>query len=381
MKHRQARDPDLISRFREFVASADSVAAVEAFLSLLPPPPRHALFRQYVLFSDQDIVRALVIHGQRYLGSVQLINAEANVLELSHTVGRDAPRRYSGVVVVLPGSRPNLYRLTTISYTPFWNNVVIRLVRAAYPVATPTFFRQHEIRDSLLYLEAKLGATRRINIREASMKSERVTDDQRRRAGEYDSERLWTDLAVRDAFDQAKDRGLWFTSLKFEVELRTPGSDVFRSIAHARIYKRGEIQFDYLYDDISSDLLQHLEGYAANRLTLMSHRGLRERDYQPAQPLEILYSSDLFSRTAEVKRFADVIASYPHSTRAVYHGNPYYHASVADYLDGSSFDLWVLSSQRVIIIPQARATAQAIERLIGHIFTEYHEGEIGEYSG
>jgi len=114
---------------------------------------------------------------------------------------------------------------------------------------------------------------------------------------------------------------------------------------------------------------------------MLRGRGIRERRYAAGSPIEIEYSAEIFSDEEEVRRFGDVISKYPHSTRAVFHPNPYYHASIADFMDGSSFELWVLSPRRILIVPQAKSTEQAFQRLISHIFFEFREGEVHEYSG
>jgi len=110
-------------------------------------------------------------------------------------------------------------------------------------------------------------------------------------------------------------------------------------------------------------------------------RGVRERNYQPGLPIEISYGHDIFVDAEEVRRFGDVISKYPNATKAVYHANPYYHASVADFLEGSSFGIWVLSPRRILLVPQAKSSEKAFERLISYIFSEFREGTIGEYSG
>ena len=60
------------------------------------------------------------------------------------------------------------------------------------------------------------------------------------------------------------------------------------------------------------------------------------------------------------------------------HGNPYIHMSVADYTDGSSYDLWVVNPKRIVIVPQIRATEGSLSRLTNHIFEQFKEGEIIE---
>ena len=50
-----------------------------------------------------------------------------------------------------------------------------------------------------------------------------------------------------------------------------------------------------------------------------------------------------------------------------------------ELVDGSSFDLWILSPARVLIAPQAKASPQALERITSYIFYEFREGNIKEY--
>lgn len=128
-------------------------------------------------------------------------------------------------------------------------------------------------------------------------------------------------------------------------------------------------------------LIEPLTGFVDQRLQKFQKKGIRERNYQPSIPLEILFDYNKFDDIEEIRRFGSVLTKYPNSSIAIYHSNPYYHANLADFDDGSSFDIWILSSKRVIIKPQLKASPQAFERLISFISSEYGEGEICDYSG
>jgi len=52
---------------------------------------------------------------------------------------------------------------------------------------------------------------------------------------------------------------------------------------------------------------------------------------------------------------------------------------VSDGYDGSSFDVWVLSSDHFAIIPQLKASEAAVERLVHYVFDRFKEGEVKEY--
>jgi hypothetical protein len=50
-----------------------------------------------------------------------------------------------------------------------------------------------------------------------------------------------------------------------------------------------------------------------------------------------------------------------------------------DYLDGSSYDVWVLATDRLVIIPQFSASMASFSRLVNHIFERIHEGKVEKY--
>ena len=58
---------------------------------------------------------------------------------------------------------------------------------------------------------------------------------------------------------------------------------------------------------------------------------------------------------------------------------PRLNASIADIVDGSSFDMWVLSKNKIVVVPQAKSSAQAFERLIAYIFSKFNEGTVNVY--
>lgn len=59
--------------------------------------------------------------------------------------------------------------------------------------------------------------------------------------------------------------------------------------------------------------------------------------------------------------------------------SPHLHISMADFVEGSSWDVWVLSPRRVLIIPGPKCSVAALTRFTSYLFAEGWEGEIGEY--
>lgn len=360
-----------IHSFKDIAEAASKPSEIEVFLDLIPKLPAYAQFRQLILYTKKELIQNLL--DRENSSSFKILNKKANVFFMSSNVGRD-DRKISGTFALLPTPFENIFRLTSISYSPFWEEIVKRFVKRLYPDAMPVFFKQAEIKKALMSLEFSLGKDFRIRVSEATTKEEKVS---RRR---YDTERRWTNLSIADVFNLAAARSQWFVAIRFLIEKRVrPDKEIYRRVAAGRISNFGEVKFDRLYKEFVSNVNPILESSAAARLNFLDGRGLRERNYEPSKPIEITYASDVFATVEEVRRFGAVMQKYPNATKAVLHANPYYHSNIADFLDGSSFEVWIVSPRNIVLIPQAKASEQAFERMISYIFSEFKEGEINGY--
>lgn len=373
MLRNQLLGDQTISAFNSFALIAEASEAIDTFLSMQQKLPMHVALRQFLIFHDGDLEMTILDKFAGWFHSLDLVNPSASVFRLS-ILNEEDEKPNSGVFAIIPTNKPNIYRLLSISFSKFWYRAIRKLVKGLYPEAMPVFFRQAEIQDALISFEQQLGPQFRIRIADVTMKGTRGN-------WFYDTERLWTDLSVSESFESAMERNLWFTSLRFIVQQQTNQPHGYRNIASGRLYKKGEVFYDFYHFEIMSSLLAVLIEYSANRLQLLSRRGIRERNYQPGFPLEIYYEDDVFSDLTEIHRFGEAIQKYPNASKAIFHSNPYYHASVADFLDGSSFEVWIVSPNRTIIVPQARSSAQAFERFVTHILYEFKEGKLNEYTG
>lgn len=377
------RMENAIELFEEKARTASSYSEVDEFLAFVPGTPRYVAFRIYLLFHAGDLV-SLLRERARYIDGLTVLNPEVGAFGLQREYGRKEVRSVRGVFTILPSSVVNIHRLVSVCRGDFWNIAVKRYVKYSYPWIVPVFFRQAELREALQGFERELGVEYRLMVGEVSMKERRAGLNSDRGPVVYDTDRKWTYRTVRDVFDEALERRQWHTSVAFYVQRLVKERERYARVAFCRLYKYGDVHFDRLYREVTDILLPVLEKVAEERMELFSNRGIRERrerGIEPAMPLEIVYALDVFDQTENLRRFAEVIRKYPHATKAVFHLNPYFHASVADFLDGSSFEVWVLSPRRILVVPQAKASAPALERLISHISMEFREGDVGEYSG
>jgi hypothetical protein len=369
-----------LERFEYTVRTAVSPRQVESFLQLLPGTPRHIAIRVYLVYHQGDLVDFLLRRAGRRAG-LTAVNPRGGGFAVQRTHGRERVRTAEGILSILPSTVDHIFRLVTVSRSEFWDKAVRPFVAEAYPGLVRVFFRQTEMRTAFNQLQTSLGPLRRLTVDSFSVRERRLDEELQAPPPAYDSGRKWTQMTVRQAFDEAAERQQWFKSIGFRLEREHTAPMHPTLLASGRLYKHGHLSVDGSYGDFAEKLLPVLEGAAHQRTELFANRGKIDRQYEPTRPLQLVYPRPLFEDSDNMQRFTDTLMRYPRATKALLHSNPYLHASVADFLDGSSLDVWILSGTRVLLIPQARASVAALQRLTEYLFSEFREGEVSEYIG
>ncbi len=378
MARSAAQNYDPIHAFEGWASGLSSPASFFGILPFFKKFDDHIQLRECILYHKGDflsvidrICRIAKIEVHSYNNLPWLFSAQM--------ISDNFPEAIEGLLAFIPGKYPNMYRAVTVSKSLFWANVVRKLVKRSYPEAMRVFFKQNEIHDALKVLENNTADNFRVHILDGTLKAKRNTGQNLGRS-QFNTDRVWRDQSIDEMFEEAQEKNQWFTSLTFAIQRKSgKASQNYLSIATGKIGKFGEVSSDFYFTEIEEYIISILEGYASDRLELYQKRGIRERDFQPSPPLEIQYTIDIFDDIEEIRRFGRTMEKYPDSSIAVFHGNPYYHANIADYADGSSFDVWILSPNRVLIAPQARSTPQALERITSYIFYEFREGAVKVY--
>lgn len=105
----------------------------------------------------------------------------------------------------------------------------------------------------------------------------------------------------------------------------------------------------------------------------------RTAERRVPEPLIINFGRDIFADPASNKNHIAALASLPRSGISVYHSSSsYIHAAIVDY-NGSSYDIFVLVSDKLAIIPQIYASESSMGRLVNHIFANIGGGKIERY--
>jgi hypothetical protein len=367
--------------FQRAVAASASASEVKDFLESVTRTHRNTPIRMCLVFYDGDLRAYLATKAARS-GDLRVANPEAGGFELQATYGREHVRTVRGLFNILPSTVDRLYRLVTVSRSQFWDIAVHRFVKNEYPRLTRVFFRQIELREAMERLEHELSPHYRLVVKQTSVVKGRRTGRRVPPAGaEYDMERQWSDegITIRQAFDGAQEFDQLFTRVGFQIEPTRLMAPAMEGMASCQLYRAGQVHLTGLYAKLASGLLPVLERAVGQRLKLFERRGLIERDYEPAKPLEITFRRPLFAENETSQQFIESLMNYPRATKALLHSNPYVHASVADFDDGSSFEMWVLNPKRILLIPRSMASIAALGRLTEYVFSEFEEGDVSEY--
>lgn len=184
----------------------------------------------------------------------------------------------------------------------------------------------------------------------------------------------WPDMALDEAIDWLVEHNGWFQSVQFGANRDG------RTMTQVSVTREGVVRCDYLFEQVwKSFVLPLCKMHNAN-FNLFSKRGRRENADLAARPLAVKFENERFEDVEENNNFIQAMRSMRTASVSVLHGNPYIHLGVIDYMDGSAFDLWVLDSQELIIVPQMHGSVGSIKRLVNHVFDTYAEGEVADYT-
>jgi hypothetical protein len=357
-------------KFEAFVEEilASSAEAVRRHLAELNVPDPFRL-RMKVLYSRNPISE--VFANQRKLGNVAERSAHAYKLDVS--VGRAPSRRVRLPFAIVDGGKPNMFVAITVCTGEDWQTLV-RFLDGRYPQLVPVYLSQRELIESIKTLRQNTPDLE-LRVREMSATEKIETETGKRKR----SVREWTDEALDNLLIHVEDRRQIINSLKFDFHRRINDKvDVIPTLS-CKVTREAVVEITGKFAVAWNTVIADVVGAGAEKLKFFSKRGLRDRDYA-ASPLAIRFKKQVFEQLAEVRRFVDVMRKYPHSAYAVEHGNPYAHLQLSDRYDGSSFELWAVTFDEILVVPRLRATEGAVERVIHYIYDEFREGEVTDAS-
>lgn len=289
----------------------------------------------------------------------------------------------NGKFSIIKTDFPAVYLLVSHENSIFIKEALLKLLDKLYPYVSHAFLSSDRLLQVLRNLH-KNFPEKTIRLRKIVSKSRILQKGSKKK---IESEIKWTDLSLEEAFHIEHDG--WINSIDFELIYKEPYSErdllghpkgyftkeVIGSLSRSGVFKCKE-EFLFFYSTVVKDICE----FAIKDINLFKDRARIEvSNYQP-KPIVIEYGDDIFKDRTQNKKLVNIINKLSKTAVSVFHANPYLHLSILDYKDLSSYDLWILSNRRIVIVPQMRASYVSLNRLCNQILTNFKEGEIKDFS-
>jgi hypothetical protein len=370
----RTRDYDFWSDYRRLIAAETDTEALLLRLSEAEPPARAITHFALLTLRGDDLFDRVQSRSMAFASrSVLAQSIDRLVVELSfrHKDLDDDDRTVIARLSIVPNT--SFVLLVTIASAKQWRLGVNRFIDWLYPTAYRTFLRQSDLHEIFVRLEESLRENFYIRFTKVSSARRLLTSATARRT--YQSEVLWTDLDPTQAFADA-DAGLqYFRSISFDVSCRNPET---RAPSETGIV--GTVTRDMHFSSNSDAHWMYQAGVgtaldrAAHDKELNSNRALETPSASPSA-LTAQFNTGIALERSDLPRIAGALKKMPRAAVSILHGNPYLHASVVDMQDGSGFNVMVLSERSMLIVPQLRATENAVSRLCQYIYEQIGECE------
>lgn len=360
---RMGKDLTLFQLFAQENRVIDIPSIVDTYLTDASELRISGLF----LISGRDIFE-LIKKTKLYEYEIQKKAESSEVLsfELTRHIEKSG-RKISGKILVMRSNQPNVYFTLSNGDLEFITLGMKRYFEELFPVVAIMKLSSRHLQSVLNNLEKKSGFT---------IIADRTVANKRIYRHKKESSVTYTDKPFREVFERASEEDQWIDKIDFRAINEDESKIVLTAfLSRSSIYRISN-NFSLFHKIVISDICnisQAIFSLYANR----SRRQLNE--VRSAKPLVIDFGYTIFDQPKKNKQLIEAIKELTNSSVSVIHGNPYIHASIVDFLDGSSYDLWVLSQDRLILVPQMRATYSSINRICDHIFRRFREGEIKDY--
>lgn len=286
---------------------------------------------------------------------------------------RGGVRQVSGTTLVIGTPYEQIKLLLTLDDPEFVTDLLHPMIEQSGPRVSYPFLTSQAI-VKLLRSASRDDSVHSFEMKHLAVRSKIHGRPEGRKVR---AERIWTEESLDAALATVSDRGQWMHSAEFEYQLkgsRKPKKHVGHVSRRSTFRTRGEFEW------FQRHMVEPLVEEVAAALKFYSQRSRMESPDRTPRPIVIEYSENVFQDKAQNRRLVQALGRMQRASVSVLHANPYLKASIVDFMDGSSYEVWVLSSNRIIVSPQFRATFASVERVCDHIMSRFAEGELKDYS-
>ena len=250
--------------------------------------------------------------------------------------------------------QPFAIYITNAVRTRFLSN--LKFFNKYYPFFSRIFFRSKEIRSIL----DKLVKHDELQIEVVNYVLKRYYVNKRVDMG-------WEKVDYHELFERAYHNFLWVDGIYITVASKEFSGKI-------RVNRKGIIQYEDLAFYTINDLVLNdvLQKYEQTHKEILSVR-TRNLKHLEASPIKLILREEAFKSVDDIKQFIHLaekgLREWGHSL--LYVEGIHLCMILHDYEAGSSFDLYITSSNEIIIIPQTQVTSVSLNKLVSHIIENY----------
>lgn len=261
---------------------------------------------------------------------------------------------------IVSHDEPDLYTVFTVSDIEFFEKGICRFVEQLPATISASYLSSEELRQLIQYFDNSVNGN--LDVKKAVLKTTKKDTqiDYHRNKVEY-----------YEVFNDANRESRYVD--KIQIALLNAGQSFEFFIARdgTSRFVKGEIS---LFFNI---LLPFLSQTIADKDDLFSNKG-REYGSRETNKIEITYEEGAIQGVEENKRLAQALKGISRSSVTIYHANPYMHASVLDFDDGTNVDIYLKSDSEISLIPGFNASRKSLNRICDQINRGFLEGEVVE---
>lgn len=266
-----------------------------------------------------------------------------------------------------PSAIPSLFMIASDSKCAIFKNLVNRIVSYNYPLLSQVFLKDSEMKQLFSRVEEQDKV--RTMIYKISYYSR--TKQQKSLA--------WTGRPKRpydEVFADLEEEDAWIKRIDFDAPIQVMEKNAPKLIMlfDGSISRNCYFKIKEGLNDFYRCIIKRSVEMIVERLGYLQKRSESADNVRP-EPLVIQFNEPIFKDEGWNEKFIENMAQLKNISITELHKNPYMHLSILDYLDGSSYGVWIVSDNEINIIPQARATVASMTRLLNHIYEKVKEGE------
>ncbi|MFH1237401.1 MAG: hypothetical protein V1648_03280 [Candidatus Aenigmatarchaeota archaeon] len=278
----------------------------------------------------------------------------------------DSKREIEGKAIISRTEKKNIYLVITDDSLDFLYNALKRFFEINYPRISLVYFSSYNLKATLDELTRLTGgeiiADKTVAYTRERGKISQVT---------------YTSKSHIDVFSKAAEDDLWVDKIKFSLfEM----NDERKLILNAFISRDGVFKCGNNFKTFYAIAIKNMISLADGLFNLYINRSRIEKDkISCSKPLSIKFNYPVFETVERNKNLIEAMEKMTYSSISVLHANPYLHITLSDFLDGSSYDIQVLSEDKITIIPQLKSTYSSLNRMIDTIFRRFGEGTVKNF--